>query len=132
MTTNLSDSATHRLENDQIGWLTTVHGDQPQSSPVWFVYADGTVWMRTRPVAGKVRNVAGNPRVSFHLNSVDGGNVVTIDGTAQPVDTWPDAVREVFADKYRQGIKTVGGTLEAMEADYSVTLRLTPTRARTW
>ena len=41
-------------------------------------------------------------------------------------------MREVFADKYRQGIKTVGGTLEAMEADYSVTLRLTPTRARTW
>lgn len=131
--TTLSDNARHLLDTEQIGWLTTVHGDQPQSSPVWFVYADDVLWLRSQPQAGKLRNIADNGRVSFHLDTRPGGNVVTIEATAEQTDEFPAAVREAYGAKYHSAItQELRSDEEAMMAAYSVSVRLTPTRVRGW
>jgi hypothetical protein len=41
-------------------------------------------------------------------------------------------LQPAYVDKYREGIKQLGMTPEQMAADYSVALRVTPTRIRTW
>jgi PPOX class probable F420-dependent enzyme len=73
-----------RLAGESVGWLTTVRADgQPQSSPVWFMWDGASLWLRSQAHAGKVRNIAANPRVAFHLaDDGNGGNIITIDGTA--------------------------------------------------
>jgi hypothetical protein len=38
----LGAHALERLSDDKIGWLTTVTpGGQPQTMPIWFLWADG-------------------------------------------------------------------------------------------
>ena len=73
-----------RLQTESIVWITTVTADgQPQSSPVWFLWADGNMLVYAQPRSWKVRNIQANPRVSLHLNSDDaGGQIATFEGTA--------------------------------------------------
>ena len=68
------DEPTQRLNREAVAWLTSIRADgQPQSSPIWF-YWDGTsLWIRSQAHAGKVANIAANPRVAFHLNSDEHG-----------------------------------------------------------
>ena len=127
--------AQERLKAELIVWLTTVDPDgQPQSTPVWFWWNDGTLVVYSRPGARKVRNIAANPRVSLHLegNRVGGDNVI-FEATAEP---WADAppANELpgYIEKYRQRIESYGWTAESFAADYPDALRVTPTRARIW
>ena len=121
------------LENEQIGWLTTVRGDQPQSSPVWFLFGDGAIWMRSRPGTGKLRNIGSNDRVAFHLDTANGGHVVTIEGRAAVVDDLPDALREPYFAKYDESIRNdLRMDHEGFAQDYSVTVRISPEKLRGW
>lgn len=127
--------AQERLKAELIVWLTTVDPDgQPQSTPVWFWWNDGTLVVYSRPGARKVRNIAANPRVSLHLegNRVGGDNVI-FEATAEP---WADAppANELpgYIEKYRQRIESYGWTAESFADDYPDALRVTPTRARIW
>lgn len=52
------------------GWLTTLRRDgSPHTSPVWFLFIDGTFWIASSTVNVKVKNVMRDPRVSL---AVDG------------------------------------------------------------
>ena len=127
--------ADRRLRTDQILWLTTVRADgQPQSSPVWFLWDGETLLVYSQPDAQKLRNLAGNPRVAVHLESEGTADeVLTIDGTAavDPDAPPPDRIEEYQA-KYREGIQALGWTPAKHARDFSLAIRIRPTRVRAW
>ena len=117
-----------RLATEEIGWLTTVAADgRPQSSPVWFLWHDGAVWIASEPSATKVVNLAGNPAASFHLEGAGPGDlVVTIEGTA----TVGGSVPAAYGEKYAAALDPLATTAAAYLADFSATVRLVPSRVR--
>jgi PPOX class probable F420-dependent enzyme len=122
-----------RFATEVAVWLTTVTAEgQPQSTPVWFHWDEGMFLLYSQPTAPKLRNIAANPRVSLHLvGEPDAEEGVTIEGRAV-VD--PDAPRadaiDAYMGKYRGLIAGYGWTPASMAADYSVAVRVTPTRFR--
>lgn len=124
-----------RLRTELIVWLTTVVPEgEPQSTPVWFHW-DGDVFhvfsQRGKP---KLRNISSNPLVSLHLEGgEEGSDVVTFEGRAEIVpDGAPATSRPEYIKKYRRLIEGFGWTPESFAGDYSVALRITPSRARIW
>jgi PPOX class probable F420-dependent enzyme len=130
-----SGRAAERLDREAVGWLTTVTGSgRPQSSVVWFVVSDDTIYVRSQPAAGKVSNLRANGKVSFHLDgNSEGGDVVTIDGDAEILDGPPTGVLDAYLAKYERRIReSLQMTPDGMLADYSTTVRITPKRVRSW
>jgi PPOX class probable F420-dependent enzyme len=124
-----------RLRTEGIAWLTTVSPDgQPQSSPVWFLWTDGSFLVYAQPRSWKVRNIRAHPQVSVHLNSDEhGGNVATFEGAARIADTQPRVHEQsAYLEKYREGIASINMTPEQMAAEYSVALVIGPTRVRVY
>jgi PPOX class probable F420-dependent enzyme len=124
-----------RLVIEPIAWLTTAGADgQPQSSPVWFHWDGAAFWLRTQVAARKVTNIRANPKVALHLaDDGNGGDIVTVEGTAELRDGWSDDVESAFLAKYDEAIRTaIGTTFEQLRIDYPVTIRVYPTRTRTW
>jgi PPOX class probable F420-dependent enzyme len=124
-----------RLATEQIGWLTTVRADGvPQSSPVWFAVHDGALFVRSQPGAAKVRNVTTHPAVGFHLDGDGkGGDIVTIEGSAEVVDEAPPGLMSTYLAKYGPLIREQLHTSpDQLEAEYSATIRITPRRTRAW
>jgi PPOX class probable F420-dependent enzyme len=136
---NLSAEASaaleERLRTENIAWITTVAPDeQPQSSPVWFLWDATEFLVYAQPHSWKLRNIRAHPKVSLHLNSDDqGGRVVTFEGDARITEGQPLA-HEVAAyrAKYRDAIADLGWTPEQMAAEYSVALSIIPTRVRVY
>jgi PPOX class probable F420-dependent enzyme len=121
------------LENDQVGWLTTVGPDgTPQPVPVWFFYDGTTILIYSQPNQAKERNIARNPRVSFNFNcDARGGDVVVITGAAA-VDPKADPAigNPDYIAKYRDAIARIGISPERFSEAYSVPIRLYPERLR--
>lgn len=127
--------ADRRLRTEQILWLATVRADgQPQASPVWFVWDGETFLIFSQPDAQKLRNLAANPRVAVHVDTDEAGeDVVTIDGTAAVDPDVPSSDQlEEYQVKYREAIQGIGTTPADLARDYSVAIRIRPTRVRTW
>ena len=129
-----SGRAAERLDREVMGWLTTVTASgRPQTSPVWFAVHDDAIYLQSRPDAAKLANIRANPKVSFHLDgNGSGGDIVTIDADAELLDSAPAGVADVYLAKYARRIGEAGSTPEAMIADYSTTVRVTPRRVRAW
>lgn len=134
-----SDSAhaatEERLRSDLIAWLTTVTADgQPQSTPVWFLWEDGTFLIFSRPGKPKLENIAANPKVSVHLRGSEAGDdIATFDGTAELLKDAPpaDGVSN-YVSKYRRQMEEFGWTPARFAELYSEPIRVTPTEARIW
>ena len=129
------DGPAQRLSGEGVGWLTTAGANgQPQSSPVWFIWDGASLWLRSQAQAGKVRNIKSNPRVAFHLaDDGQGGNIITIEGTASLDAEVPEQLLEAYFTKYGEAIRTaLQTTPEQLVADYPITIRVTPTRTRAW
>jgi PPOX class probable F420-dependent enzyme len=125
----------HRLATEPIGWLTTVRADGvPQSSPVWFVVHEAAIYIRSQANAAKLRNISTHPAVGFHLDDDgNGGDIVTMEGTAEVLHETPPSLMEAYLAKYDQLIRTrMGTTPEQLETQFSSTIRITPRRARAW
>jgi PPOX class probable F420-dependent enzyme len=125
--------AERRLREEQVIWLVTVGRDGvPQPSPVWFLWDGATLLIFSRPRTPKLRNIAANPRVALHFDSDGrGGNVVVLTGTAEVLGERPPAAQLTqYEDKYRAAIRRIGLTPEQMLREYSVPLRVTPTKLR--
>jgi PPOX class probable F420-dependent enzyme len=136
MSSPLAESpAAERLAVEPIAWLTTAGAEgQPQSSPVWFYWDGTTFWLRTQVTARKLKNIRANPKVALHLaDDGNGGDIVTVEGTAELPDGWSDDVESAYLAKYDEAIRTaIGTTFEQLRIDYPVTIRVRPTRTRTW
>ena len=122
-----------RLQEEEVIWLTTVtpSGD-PQPNPVWFYWDGKTFLIYTQPSSVKLRNLQHNPKVSLHFNSdEDGGDIAIFAGEAS-ID--PDAplahLNQDYLNKYRQGIADLDMSPQNMGEQYSVALRVRPTKVR--
>jgi PPOX class probable F420-dependent enzyme len=124
-----------KLNEEDCVWLTTVAGDgTPQPNPVWFWWDGESIWIYTQPASRKVANLRKRPRISLHFDSGETGeDVIVITGTAE-LSTDAPRVHEnkPYVQKYRTQIAALGTTPEAMGADYSVTIRIRPEKARGW
>jgi PPOX class probable F420-dependent enzyme len=134
-TTEAGARADRRLREEIMIWLTTVRSDgQPQSVPVWFLWAGETFLIYSQPGRQKLKNIGRNARVGLHLNANDrGGDVVRAEGTAEVVQDIPPA-SEVgeYLEKYRESIARIGFDPDGFARAYSVALRVTPDRWRVW
>ncbi len=135
-TTRAGARATERLARELILWLTTVTpGGQPQTSPVWFLWADGEILLYSRADTPRLANVRVNPRVVANLDGDgEGGDVLVIEGEARIVHeraTLAD-VPPAYLEKHAAKLASHGWTMESMLVDYPAEIRIRPTRVRTW
>ena len=122
-----------RFRSEIAIWLTTVSPEgQPQSTPVWFRWDGETFLLYSQPGRPKLTNIEANPKVSLHLvGDAKGEDIVTIEGTAAVDPSAPpgDQIPE-YIDRYLSLIEGFGWTPASFAADYSVAVRVTPTRFR--
>jgi PPOX class probable F420-dependent enzyme len=132
--TKFGKRAERRLRTAIVGWLTTVASDgTPQPNAVWFVWDGATALMYSIPNQAKLKNIARNPRVSLHLDSSSrGDSVVILTGSAAVDDTAPPLSKNrAYVTKYRAEIERIGiGNPAKMAKQYSVAVRITPTKVR--
>ena len=122
-----------RLRSGLVIWLTTVTAaGQPQTTPVWYRWDGEAFLFFSQPGRPKLANIAANPNVALHpVGAQDAEDAVAIEGTAAldpsvpPADRIPD-----YITKYLGLIDGFGWTPTSFAADYSVAVRVTPTRIR--
>jgi len=135
-TTEWGKHANERLHSDLIGWLTTVGvNGRPYTVPVWFLWEEGeTILIFSQPNKQKVKNLQHNPRITLALDeSKKGEDVVIVEGTAELLpEPAIELMTSVYIDKYKDGLKDLGWTAEAMAANFSLSIRITPTKIRSW
>ena len=132
--TPFGKQAERLLRNERIVWLTTVSADgTPQPNAVWFVWDGETALMYSIPNQAKLKNIARNPRVALNLDSKKRGDrLVILTGTAVVDSSAPPANKNrAYMAKYRAEIARLNlGTPARMASEYSVAVRITPTKLR--
>ena len=132
LSSQITTHIAERLREEAVVWLTTVSSDgTPQPNPVWFYWDGAAFIIYTPPAAAKLRNIARNPRVSLNFEGAEalGGDVVVFTGDAL-VDTSLPAPHPGYVAKYAAAAAEWGRTPEDLYAEYSVTLRMVPTKLR--
>jgi PPOX class probable F420-dependent enzyme len=123
-----------QLQRELIGWLTTVSpANVPQPSPVWFHWGGGdTIAIFSKPNTPKLRNIASNPKVAFHLDSHARGEQITIlTGTASIVADAPSVLESPdYLAKYQADLLIIGSSPEQMSEEYSTPIIITIDRLR--
>lgn len=130
----LSDRVIERLETEETIWLTTVnqHGT-PVPTPVWFVWNEGELMLLSKPDTPKLANLARNPHTALHFNTDEvGDDVAVFTGSAEigEIGDRPEWPR--YAEKYAEAIERIEYTPERYIAEYSVPVRVTVERVRSW
>ncbi|MCU0494429.1 MAG: pyridoxamine 5'-phosphate oxidase family protein [Chloroflexaceae bacterium] len=103
---SLSAEVVQRLEQEANIWLATVRADgRPHLVPLWFVWANGTMYLCMQAGSVKARNLRESGRAALALES--GSQPVVCEGTATVVEQpWPEAARQGFQRKYDWDITT--------------------------
>jgi PPOX class probable F420-dependent enzyme len=125
--------AREHLERDVVGWITTVSPDGvPQSSVISFLWDGESLFFYSRPNTPKLRNIAHDPKVSFHLQSDEyGDHALVIEGTADIDSSIPRSDKhERYAAKYREPLAHWEMDEAQTAEDFSVPIRIRPTRVR--
>ncbi len=133
-TTPFGERAARRLRDEPLAWLVTVSPDgQPQPSPIWFEWDGSSILLYSKPDTPKLRNIAANPRVTVHLDgNGEGGDIVIVSGTAALSDDPPADQVPSYVEKYRAFMDRNGWSPAEFAGNYSVALRIEPTRLRGW
>lgn len=127
--------AKKQIKNEYFIWLTTVDSNgTPQPRPVWFIWENDSFLIYSQPTAHKVRHIEHNPNVSLHFNSADEKGeqrLVMFTGVAQ-IDPQglPAHKQRAYLRKYKNGIIGLNATPEQFAQEYSIALRITPTKVR--
>ena len=128
-----ADWAREHLERDVVAWLTTVAPDgRVQSSLISFLHDGPGVFFYSEPNTLKLRNIGHSPLVSFHLQSdAYGDHSLIIEGTAAVDITIPPLdAHERYVAKYREPHEHWGLDFTNTALDFSVPIRIRPTRVR--
>jgi PPOX class probable F420-dependent enzyme len=134
-TTEKGARADARLRADDVAWLTTVSADgQPVPTPVWFWWDGDTILLYSQVDKPKLRHIATNPRVSLALRTDELGDEITvISGTAAVDPDSPSADQlPGYVEKYGALIERLGADPPSFAGEYSVPVRITPTKLRQW
>ncbi len=129
LNTPLGRKIEHRLNEEQVIWLTTVDASlTPQPRPVWFHWDGETLLILSQANAAKVRHITRNPRVALNFNTdAEGGEVGVLIGEARLLQEPLDPARlQVYIEKYAEGIEDLDLTPESMLAEYRSVLLVTP------
>lgn len=124
-----------RLTRDIVGWLTTVSPDgRPQTAVISFLWDGHGIFFYSQPNTAKIRNIALNRAVSFHLDCDPyGDHVVVVEGTARvDRDIARSDVHPEYAEKYREPLRHWQMDERQTADEFSVPIRIRPTRIRTW
>ena len=135
VTTEWGQHAEQRLRTNSIGWLTTVGSDgRPYTVPVWFLWDGNTILIFSQPQKQKIRNLRKNARVTLALdNTNEGQDVVIVEGTAELLENTDISMTlPAYVEKYEAMMRDMGSTPETMAADFSVGIRITPTKIKSW
>lgn len=124
-----------RLRSELVAWLVTVSADgTPVPTPVWFWWDGATILVYSQPDRPKLRHIAANPRVALAMRTDEHGDaLVVITGRAAVDAAAPRADElEGYLVKYDASIARLGATPAEFGGEYSVPIRITPTRLRAW
>jgi PPOX class probable F420-dependent enzyme len=127
--------AREHLRDDVVGWLTTVAPDgRVQASAVSFLWDGATILFYSKPNTPKLRNIAAHPQVSFNLNSDEyADHVLIVEGIAAlDPDCPPSDVHPTYAAKYHGPLAHWEMDEAQTARDFSVAIRITPTRIRAY
>jgi PPOX class probable F420-dependent enzyme len=124
--------ALERLASEDVAWLTTVTPDgQPQTLPVWFLWDGGRIVIYGDNLAQRNRNLAANPKVSFHFNDADGSDVVFIEGEAVIDSSMPPLPEHTaYVAKYARRIAANYHSPERFAERYGTPIVIRPVRGR--
>lgn len=125
--------AVRRLNEEAVGWLTTVdRRNSPKPSMIWFLWDGETLLIYSKPNTPKVRNIEANSLVSFNLNGDRNGNdLIILQGEARIDNRSPSAKdHPAYVAKYTEGVKSIDMTWESFAGEYSTPIRITPTSIR--
>lgn len=118
-----------RLNDEPIGWLTTVASDgSPSTAPVWFLLEpDDSILVYSKDPSKRVENLRANPAVTLHLEGDgQGGAIVVVNGTAMISDDTPPAHAHLaFTAKYRDFLDRYGWTPQWFAEHYPRPIRIT-------
>ena len=134
--TEFGQKAKQHLEEEYFIWFTTVGADlTPQPRPVWFIWEGDSFLIFSQPDAHKVAHVKQHPKVALHFNTDDKANedVIVFLGVAE-IDNNVPPVHEVpaYFEKYKTGIAGLNMTPESFSQEYSLAIRVRPTKVRGW
>jgi PPOX class probable F420-dependent enzyme len=124
-----------RLRDELVAWLVTVAPDgTPVPTPVWFGCDGETLLVYSQPDKPKLRHIAANPHVAPALRTDElGDDLAVVTGEAAVDDSTPAAFEVPFyVEKYRDEIARQAADPESFSAEYSVPIRIRPTRLRAW
>jgi PPOX class probable F420-dependent enzyme len=133
LTNEFGRRVARRLEEERIGWLTTVSGSGvPAPRPIWFLWDGESFLIYSKPDTHKLRHIALNPRVAINLDGDGlGGDIVVFAGAASVDREAPPADQnEVFIEKYEDGLTRINMTPSEFSASYSVPIRIQPISLR--
>jgi PPOX class probable F420-dependent enzyme len=131
--TPFGERVARRLREERIIWLTTVGSDgTPQPNPVWFLWDGESILIYSLPKAARVGHIERNSRVSLNLDgNGKGGDIIVITGDARLSREEPSADRmPQYAEKYAEYIAKSFGTPERFAEEYSLPIRVIPTKVR--
>jgi PPOX class probable F420-dependent enzyme len=135
-TTEFGQKVMRHIDAEYFIWFTTVSTDlTPQPRPVWFIWQEDSFLIFSKPGAFKVAHVKEHPNVSLHFNTDEKADedvivfvgVAEIDASAPPAYEVP-----AYVEKYKGGMAELGSTPEKFSREYSVAIRVRPTKLRGW
>lgn len=125
--------AREHLVSDVVAWLTTVTpGGAPQSSVICFFWDGAEIVFYSKPETPKVRNIAVNARVAFNLQSDPyGDHGLSMEGVAAVDEKLPPQDQVLwYLAKYREPLAHWGMDPEKTAREFSLPIRIRPTRVR--
>jgi PPOX class probable F420-dependent enzyme len=127
--------ADERLRTEEVAWLITVTADgTPVPTPVWFWWDGATILVYSQRDTPKLRHIAANPRVAIALRTDALGDEITVITGTAVVDSPAPSAAELpgYAEKYGALIARLGADPVSFAGEYSVPVRITPTKLRQW
>ena len=135
-TTEFGQKVKKHLGQEYFIWFITTGTDlTPQPRPVWFIWENDSFLIFSRPGAHKVAHVKEHPNVALHFNTDEKADedVIVFLGVAEIDANVPPAYKvPAYFEKYKTGIAGLEMTPEEFGQEYSLAIRVIPTKVRGW
>jgi nitroimidazol reductase NimA-like FMN-containing flavoprotein (pyridoxamine 5'-phosphate oxidase superfamily) len=119
-----------RLGAARVYWIATVGaGGRPRVRPVDGMYVDGVIYVGGSPETRWVRDVAANPHVSVHLDTLE-GDVVIVEGDAEVLQRNSDEFAERLAAASKAKYPEYGMTAAQFKGPGPIAIR--PRKVVAW